>query len=259
MSLAAAAEPDTAERARNFVRQHEQRVRPLEVASNLAWWVANTSGRPEAFARKVEAQNRLDAALGDRKAFAELKALRERREEIHDPVLAREVAVLYLQYLEKQVDPALLRKMVALSNAVEETFNNFRARVGDKQLTDNDVRGVLKTSRDSARLQAVWEASKAVGGAVAPKLRELVRLRNEAARQLGFKNFHALQLYLNEQDGAELLRLFDELDELTREPFRAAKADIDRRLAARYHVAEGELMPWHYHDPLCAPTASTPR
>jgi peptidyl-dipeptidase A len=248
-SLAAAAGPDTAERARRFVRRHETQVRPLEVASNLAWWQANTSGRPEAFARKVEAQNRLDAALGDRTAFAELKDLREHAKEIDDRVLAREIAVLYLQYLEKQVDRELLRKMVGLANAVEETFNNFRARVGDKQLTDNDVRGVLKNSRDSGRLRAIWEASKAVGAAVAPRLRELVRLRNEAARQLGFKNFHALQLYLNEQDGAELLRLFDELDELTREPFRAAKADIDRRLADRYGVAEADLMPWHYHDP----------
>jgi len=80
---------------------------------------------------------------------------------------------------------------------------------------------VLKDSKDSARRRAVWEASKAVGGVLEPDLRELVKLRNESAVQLGFKNFHALQLYLNEQDGGELLQLFDELDELTREPHLA--------------------------------------
>jgi peptidyl-dipeptidase A len=247
---------DVTERARRFVRQHDSKVRPLEVAAALAWWDANVSGKPEVFARKVEAQNRLDAGLSDPKAFAELKELREHRKKIGDPVLARAVAVLYLQYLEKQVDTELLRKMVARANAVEETFNNFRAKVGDELLTDNDVRKVLKTSRDSDRLRAVWQASKAVGAAVAPQLRELVRLRNEAARQLGFKNFHALQLYLNEQDGDELVRLFDELDELTRRPFLDAKTDIDRRLAARYRVQETDLRPWHYHDPFFQETPS---
>ena len=70
-----------------------------------------------------------------------------------------------------------------------------------------------------------------VGADVEKDLKELVKLRNEAARQLGFKNFHALQLFLNEQDGDELIKLFDELDELTREPFLKAKAEIDERLA----------------------------
>jgi peptidyl-dipeptidase A len=247
--LAALAGPEMTERARKFLDGHDRRVRPLDVASSLAWWQANTSGRPEDFARKVEAQNRLDAALADSRAFAELKEIRDRKKEIDDPVLARAIDVLYLLYLEKQVDTDLLQKTVARANAVEETFNKFRAKIGDEELTDNEVRAALKKSTDSARLRAVWEASKAVGARVAPDLRELVRLRNRAARKLGFKNFHALQLYLNEQDGEQLLALFDELDQLTRAPFAAAKADIDRRLAERYRVEEAELMPWHYQDP----------
>jgi peptidyl-dipeptidase A len=246
---AATASPEMTARARKFLDGHDRRVRPLEVASNLAWWQANTGGRPEDFARKVEAQNRLDAALADPRAFAELKDVHDHRADVEDTVLARAIDVLYLQYLEKQVDTDLLRRMVARSNAVEETFNRFRARVGEEELTDNDVRAALKTATDSGRLRAVWEASKAVGAAVAPDLRELVALRNQAARKLGFKNFHALQLSLNEQDGDKLLALFDELDDLTRGPFTAAKADIDRRLAERYRVKEAELMPWHYQDP----------
>jgi peptidyl-dipeptidase A len=46
-----------------------------------------------------------------------------------------------------------------------------------------------------------------------------------------------------------VLKLFDELDELTREPFKAAKADIDARLAKKYKIKPEELLPWHYQDP----------
>jgi peptidyl-dipeptidase A len=139
--------------------------------------------------------------------------------------------------------------MVNKANEVEKRFNVFRARVDGKELSDNQVREVLRTSTDSKRLQAVWEASKKVGAEVEAELKELVKLRNQSAVKLGFKNYHDLQLYLNEQDGKELLALFDQLDELTSKPFAAIKADIDRHLAERYKIKAAELMPWHYHDP----------
>jgi peptidyl-dipeptidase A len=86
---------------------------------------------------------------------------------------------------------------------------------------------------------------------VLPDLKELVKLRNTAARKLGFPDFHAMQLALAEQDQKEVLRLFDELDELTRPAYRSAKAEIDAVLARNCGVSVAELRPWHYHDPFC--------
>jgi peptidyl-dipeptidase A len=236
------------ERAQRFINAHETKVRPLEVAAARAWWDANVSGKDEDFKRKEEAQNRIDEALSDPASFKHVKMIKDEGG-IDDPVIRREIDVLYLAYLEKQVDTALLKKMVALSNKVEKAFNVFRAHVDDKEMTDSEVRRVLKTSKDSARRKLVWEASKAVGSVLETDLKELVRLRNEAAVKLGFKNYHALQLFLNEQNGKDLIKLFDELDDLTREPFRAAKAEIDTKLGADYGARVEELMLWHYHDP----------
>jgi peptidyl-dipeptidase A len=246
--LATLAGPEATQRARKFVEAYTAKIRPLEVRANLAWWDANTTGKDEDFKKKEEAQNRIDEVLSDKDAFKEVKAIKEAGG-IDDKVIARAIDVIYLAYLEKQVDPALLKKMTAKGNAVEKAFNVFRARVDGRELTDSEVRNVLKTSTDSERRRAVWEASKQVGKVVEADLKELVRLRNEAAVKLGFKNFHALQLYLNEQNGDDLIKLFDRLDELTREPFRAAKAEIDKQLAKNVGVKVEQLMPWHYHDP----------
>jgi len=38
-------------------------------------------------------------------------------------------------------------------------------------------------------------------------------------------------------------------DTYLREPFRAAKAEIDAMLAKQYGIAVADLRPWHYHDP----------
>jgi peptidyl-dipeptidase A len=242
---------DTNEDAVVFIKDHVAKMRPLEVQAGIAWWNANTTGNDEDFKKKEEAQNKIDEALADKKVFERLKPLKAAadKSEIKDPLVARQIQLLYLQYLEKQVAPELLKKITAKANAVEKTFNVFRAKVDGNEIPDSKVRSTLKESTDSELRQKVWEASKGVGMAVEADLAELVKLRNEAATQLGFKNFHAMTLTLNEQDGAELIKLFDDLDALTKEPFTKAKADIDERLAKKLNVKVAELMPWHYFDP----------
>jgi peptidyl-dipeptidase A len=244
----ASASPEVTAKARKFIDSYTAKIRPLEIAANRAWWDANMTGKDEDFKRKEEAQNRIDAALSDKAAFAEVKTLKESGE-IDDPVLKRAVEIVYLAHLEKQLDPDLLKKMTALANAVEKKFTNFRAKVEDQEMTDAEVRKVLKTSKLSAKRRAVWEGAKEVGKVVQKELLELVKLRNEAARKLGFANYHALQLFLNEQNGKDLIALFDRLDELTRKPFQQAKGEIDLVLAKNCNIPVDELMPWHYHDP----------
>jgi peptidyl-dipeptidase A len=247
MTPGIASADDVETRARQFITQHETKIRPLEIEVGRRWWLANTTGRDEDFARKQEIETELDVALSDRQAFAQLKALKEKPPK--DPILARQVAVMYLQYLGKQVEPQLLEKIVQQANAVEKAFNVYRPKSGDKELTDNDVRKVLKTSRDSAQRQAIWESSKGVGPVVEADLKQLVSLRNQAAKQLGFANYHVMQLALNEQEQAKILILFDELDELTRGPFTQVKKEIDNKLGEYFGIPIDELQPWHYHDP----------
>ncbi len=157
------ASEEMTERARKFVKEYERKISPLEKAGAQAWWDANISGKEEDFKRKEKAQNRIDEALADSKAFAELKAIHGAAKQIDDPVLVRAIDVLYRTYLEKQIDTDLLKKIVARANAVEKAFNKFRAKVEGKELEDSKVRDVLKNSTDPEHRKAVWEASKKVG------------------------------------------------------------------------------------------------
>ncbi len=244
---AAAEESPTDARARRFIQQYEANIRPLEIEVNRTTWNADITGTDEAVQKKQEAEVGRDLALADPQPFAELKAIKEAG--VSDPLLAREITVLYLEYLEKQVPPELLKQMLAKWNVTQHAFNTFRAKVDGKELTDNQVRRVLIESRDSAELRAAWEASKKVGRDVLADFKDLIALRNQAAHKLGFKDFYVLQLYLNEQDDQQVLKLFDELDDLTRDQYHRAKAEMDAALAQSYGIAVEELRPWHYHDP----------
>ena len=241
------AQADGPSAAQAFIAEHERVVRPLERAVGLAWWNANVSGSDQDFKAKEDAQNRFDAVLSEPSRFAQLKSIKARG--VADPQRAREIDVLYLMYLEKQVDPELLKKITAKANLIEKTFNGYRARVDGREMTDSEVRKVLKESRNPTERKTVWEGSKAVGPLVEADLKVLVKLRNQAAHKLGFADYHKLQLHLNEQTQDQVLKLFDELDQLTREPFARLKREIDARLAEQSGVSIDELRPWHYQDP----------
>jgi peptidyl-dipeptidase A len=241
------AQEDTSAAAAAFVKRYETNVVPVEIALSRAWWDANTTGSDEDFAKKVALDKQMNELLASKEDFEKLKTIKAGT--ITDEQLKRQIEILYLLYLGKQVDVGLLNRMSSKANDIEKAFNTFRAPVGDKSLTDSQVRDVLLKSKNSEERRQVWEGYKLVGQKVAADLRDLVKMRNESAQQLGFKDYHVMQLAINEQDQAQVLALFDELDELTREPFARAKAEMDESIAEQCSVSIDELQPWHYHDP----------
>ncbi|OPX31579.1 hypothetical protein B1H10_08600, partial [candidate division KSB1 bacterium 4484_188] len=107
---------------------------------------------------------------------------------------------------------------------------------------------ILKTETNSEKLKNAWLASKQIGAVVADSVLQLVKMRNEAARELGFANYHAMKLNLSEQDPEQIGKLFDELDSLTANAFAGLKDEIDNYLARKYRIKKSELMPWHYQN-----------
>ena len=107
----------------------------------------------------------------------------------------------------------------------------------------------MRTSTDQDLRRRAWEASKQVGREVEHDLLALVRLRNEGARSLGFSNFYAMSLELDELDERELFELFDELDRETTPLWQEYKPELDRQLGRRFGIAADALRPWHYADP----------
>ena len=231
-----------------FVSNHVAKVQPLQKEAALASWNAAVTGDAAAYELAGELTLQVRRIYSNPDSFAFLKALRDSGG-VRDRLLARQLDVLYQAYLANQIEPDLLGRIVRLSTEIEKNFSTFRATLDGETVTDNEIKGILKDQTNRVVRRQAWEASKQVGRAVSTDLIRLVKLRNEAARALGFDNYHTLALTVGEQDVNDLDRLFDELYELTNEPFARLKADLDRSLASRYYISVKEMMPWDYHDP----------
>jgi len=232
----------------SFITAHLEKVEPLYAQLTHTYWNACLTGDEAAYEQYADLELRMRTIYSNREDFAQLKRLRESGT-VRDPLLARQLDILYDSYLGNQIDTTLIRQMVELSTSIESKFNTYRATIDGRDVSGNDILNILRTETDSRERRKAWEASKQVGGVVCDELLQLVRLRNRAARELGFSDYYVMQLRLAEQDPDELLALFDELKALTEEPFAEIKAEIDAVLSTRYGIRPADMRPWHYQDP----------
>jgi len=231
---------------KKFIEKHVSIIKPLYKEASLASWNASISGKEEDYSKSSQLQYELEKVYTNKEEFKKIKEWKKLN--IKDPILKRQIDLLYLEYLQNQIPDDLLKKIISKSNEVEKLFNTFRGKVDGKEVSMNEIEEVLRNSLDSKERQKYWEAQKSVGLILEKPLKELVKLRNKAARLLGFPNFYSMSLYLNEQDENDLLKLFDELDKLTKDRFAELKREIDIKLSQRYGIKPEEMMPWHYND-----------
>jgi peptidyl-dipeptidase A len=225
----------------------EDTLRPLEIQLALTWWEANTAASPEAERRRADADLAHRTALGDHDAYA---AIREARALTDlDPLLRRQLEMLHDAFTPHQIPADLRRRLVELETAVETTYNTFRGELDGRRVDDNTILEVLRTSNDSDLRRRAWEASKQIGAEVAAPVRELARLRNEAARSLGYRDHFALALATGEMDEGRLFATLDAVDRATATAFASWKAELDAALAARFACSVDELRPWHLDEP----------
>jgi len=231
-----------------FIEIHIAKVEPLTTQANLAYWDASTTGRPEDYERFNNLQLEIRRIYNNPEEFAFLKDIKESGQ-VGNARLARQLDKLYYAYLRNQIEPELLQKLVDSDGKIQEKYNTFRGTIDGQKVTMSDIYTILTTEKDCRKRELAWRASKQVGDAIADDLIQLVKLRNEAARKVGFDNYHTLSIVTGEQNIRELDRIFKELCALTGEPFTRLKKELDQILAESYGIAPRDLMPWHYHDP----------
>ena len=228
-----------------LVSNLQERIQSLETEFHRAWWDSQVDAGPENERRRSELEIELRRVKGDAEALrAVLEALHH---EIHDPILRRQLEVLRLSLIDNQMDDSSRELLVELESGVESDFNSYRPVVDGQRLAENEIEQILKSSNDEDERRRAWAASKEVGAVVADRVRELARIRNQVARDLGYADYYRMSLDLQELPEDWLFSVMDELEELTDEPFRAWKSRLDASLKERFST--DTLMPWHYADP----------
>ncbi len=220
----------------SFIASFEQRLAPVEKAWGEALWSLSTTGTEEAQEELVHAGTEYNRLFANPDEYESVKGWYGERDALESSLLRRQVEVLYRAFAGRQGDEGTLLRIEELEAEANAVFGNHRAAVGGREVGENEIREILRSSDDAPLHREAWEASKSVGRKVEGIVRELARLRNRLARNEGYENHHARSLALQEIDAAQLDRVMDGLEAATRKPFEELKDRLDADLARRFGV-----------------------
>jgi peptidyl-dipeptidase A len=230
-----------------FVDDHVARLAPLQKEANVAYWEAATTGAPEATSRYADATAAIKRLYSSPEDSSRVKAWLASGE-VSEPLLRRQLVLLHHSYTGNQLPDRTIEDLTRRAADLEQVFHTFRATLHGEAVSNNHLLDILRTERDSGARREAWEASKQVAREVSEPLRELVRRRNAAARSLGFENFYAMELSLQEIEEDHLFQLLDDFREQSDAPFRTVREEIDAALAQRFGITPEALRPWHWED-----------
>ncbi len=230
------------------VAQTVEVLRKLERAEYLAEWDSAVHGSTENLEKSARARAERMRYLADKRTYEQYRDWDKTNAGASDPLLARQLRKLHHIFAQGQRDPDTIDEIARLNMVLNDAYTNFRGKLNGKSVTNNAIEQILEEETDNEVRQEAWEASKQIGPEVASTIRELARLRNDAAHKMGYPNYHRMSFELDEIDPDWLYGMLDDLATRTDGPFREVKAELDAHLSEQYRVPVEQLRPWHYSD-----------
>ncbi len=231
---------------KEFLEKINEDIKVMEKRTATAFWNLATTGKQEYGKEVEEAEVELRLYLSDRKRFETVK------EALNDSNLneieKREIKVLYDEMVPNQLPKERIEDTVKKEVEMESIFANFRAKIDGKEVSNNEIDEILKNSNDPELRRKAWIAGKEIGKEIAPRLIELVKIRNENAKFLGYNNYYDMMMELQELSTEQVHNMFHSFKEQTDDLFVEIKDQIDGIISRRFGISKRDIMPWYYAD-----------
>ncbi|RLD19062.1 MAG: peptidase M3A and M3B thimet/oligopeptidase F [Caldiserica bacterium] len=231
---------------KTFLEEINSNIQRMWEHTAMAYWNLATTGKEE-YGKEVEkAEIEMRMYLSDKNRFEIVK--KAKSDESLSEVEKREIKLLYDSMLPNQLPEEKIQEAVKKEVEIESLFANFRAKIDGKKVSNNEIDNILKNSTDIGLRKKAWLAGKEIGKEMGPRIIELIKLRNENAKLLGFSNYYDMMMDLQELSTKEIHNMFHKFKEETDSLFADIKDEIDTTLSKKLSSEKPKLMPWHYSD-----------
>jgi len=229
---------------------------PVSTAASQADWVAATDVTAEHTGARAGADHALAALIGAKVVIDKTKAFLKDEKQLQDST-ARQLRKLLLAAAENPgTIPDVVGKRVEGEAHQSAILDGYTFCLQPKPpgagpgcarpATANDIDDILRKSRDLAERQRVWTASKEIGRPLKPGLVDLVKLRNQVAREMGYPSYFALEVADYGMTVPEMMKLLDGTLEAARPLYDGLHCWAKTTLAARYKRPVPRLIPAHW-------------
>lgn len=237
--------------AERFVAEYNREYQKHYTRANEAQWVSATDVSDEHSKAATEAQNAMDAFVGEKTRMTRIAAFRERAWTVK-PLVSRQLERAWMAAAHAPgTIPELVQRRAAAEVKQAAAMNSFEFKLAQsggttKVVTANDIDDILMKSNNLDERRAAWEASKQIGVALRPGLVELRGLRNQVAHELKFNSLLDLEVTDDSLTVAELMDLMRTTLEQTRPLYEQLHCYAKYKLAARYGQEVPRRIPAHW-------------
>lgn len=234
------------ERADRFLDLVNAGYQALARVESEAQWDAATDVTPAHDAAAEVAGKARAAFTGNPALIREAQELLAQRKRLK-PVTVLQLERALLNAAEgPMTNPKLVADRIAAETKQSSTLNSFVFSLGEKPITPNEIDNFLQTNKDLALRQTVWEASKQSGPTLKPGLIKLRDLRNGVARELGHRDYFALQTAAFGLTAEEMLKLNEDFMRELRPLYLQLHTWTKHELARRYGQPVPKRIPAHW-------------
>lgn len=249
LSAAGCSSADPQGDAQAFLDTYSARYQELYYASAKAEWDSNThivEGDDTNAKRTRAANEALAAFTGSQENIDACKKLLDSRASLTDPQVRQLERILYLAADTPQTIPDVVKERIAAETAQTEKLYGFTYKIDGKEVTTNDIDGILRESDNLDERLAAWNASKEVGPTLRDGLENLRRLRNASVRPLGYSDYYSYQVSEYGMSDQEMLDMMDRLISELRPLYRELHTYFRYELAKKYRKPVPDLIPAHW-------------
>jgi peptidyl-dipeptidase A len=167
---------------------------------------------------------------------------------ITDPMLKRQLTVLYQSFMGSQIEESRFKKLKFDETKIWQSYSTIQAVVGDKKYAGVQLDSIWKNSTDTALLKKVYNAYRYKGRQIAGDIIQMVKTKNKFAREFGYTDYYQLALEIKDQTPEMIKTLLDSIELKTHNPFFEAKLQVDKVLAKKYHYPKEAILSYLYND-----------
>ncbi|MEO6131927.1 MAG: M2 family metallopeptidase [Saprospiraceae bacterium] len=164
------------------------------------------------------------------------------------PLQVRQLEViLYYAGSDPQTVADLVKQKIVASIAQTEKLFGFAYKLHGKNVTTNDIDGILKSETNLQKRLDAWEASKEVGKGLKSGLVNLRELRNKTVQALDYHDFFTYQVSDYGLTTQEMMDMMTRLNQELRPLFRELHTYARYELAKKYGVRDvPDYIPAHW-------------
>ncbi len=128
---------------------------------------------------------------------------------------------------------------------ISQIFNGFKPKIDGKEVTGAEISDILKNSKDVELRKKAYIAENSSGDAIADKMVELVKMRNQVAKANGYDSYYTMMLNQYGTSEKELFKLLDDLDAKSKTAFEKIQTKSNETVCENFGIKQEEIRPWH--------------